>query len=337
MGLEHVEPGTTRVPVRRGAAMLGAMEYDVVVVGAGVAGLSAAAWLGRYRRRTLVVDAGEARNRWAEQAHGLIGSDPVDPATLRQRGRRALDTYPDVEIEHGRARGARREGHGFAVDVPRGTVRAQRLILATGVRDAFPAIRGFFDHYGKDVQHCPTCDGFDARGHAVAVFGHERHVVDFAAELLNWAERVRIVTDGPPLDIGAGTRARLAEHEVEVLEGEAAELLGPAGRLEGVRLAGGGRVRCTKAFFTIDHHPVTGLAEQLGCALDAEGYVDVDHEARTSVPGVYAAGDLTPGMQLIAVGAGKGTVAGVSCSESLHGQSVLANGLRPAPTSSQLP
>jgi thioredoxin reductase len=178
-------------------------------------------------------------------------------------------------------------------------------------------VKGFFEHYGADVFRCRTCDGFDARGECVAVFGWGQHVAGFPLELLDWAAQVRVITNGPRFEGDDEHRAALAQRGVQVIEDDAVELLGPRGAMNGVVLASGRRTECTMGFFSIAHQPETTLARQLGCALDDEGYVSVDEHQQTSGPGVFAAGDLTPGMQLVNVAIGKGTVAGVSCALSL--------------------
>lgn len=307
------------------------MEVDALVVGGGAAGLAAAGWLGRYRRRTLLVDADEGRNRWADALHGLPGSDRASPHEFRARAREEVEEYPDVQTRAGRVGSLRRVAGGFLATVEDEEVRARRVVLATGVRDVFPDVENFFDFYGCDVHHCPSCDGYEARDREVAVLGWRRDVAGFAVSLLDWATRVRLVTDGRALDCDDAVRAALASHRVEIHEETAVALSGSRGALESVTLASGAEVPCSMAFFSIAHEPHTGLAVGLGCELDAEGYVSVDSGGVTSVPGVYAAGDVTPGMQLLAVAVGEGTLAGVSCALSLQGEEPLPNRPAPAP------
>lgn len=307
--------------------------FDVVVIGGGPAGLSAATWLGRYRRRTLVVDSGEYRNRWVERVHGFLGHDPVAPDELLRSARQDLAQYPHVELRRGSMTDLERTPNGSFLVRTADTdeVAARRLVLATGVRDEFADVAGFAEHYGHDVFHCPTCDGFDARGECVAVFGWDPHVAGFALELLDWASEVRIVTNGRGFDIEETDRRTLASHGIQIIEDEVVALLGEPGSLEGVQLKSGTRTRCTMGFFSIGHRPRNTLAAQLGCQIDELGYVVVDEECQTSVRGVYAAGDLTPGMQLVAVGVGKGAIAGVACAMSLHGEAEVPGTPRPAP------
>lgn len=294
---------------------------DAVVVGGGAAGLAAATWIARYRRSVSVLDGGEPRNRWVDLAHGYLGEDPVHPADLMARARQQLLRYQEAELRPVQATSARRDGRGFSVETDDGQcLRARRLVLATGVRDRFPEVEGFFEHYGASVFHCPTCDGYEARDARVVVLGWNDDVTGFALTLLGWARSVTIVTDGRPFEGDASCRRQLADAEIPVLEDDAAALLGVRGHLEGIRLQGAGVVPCELAFFSIAHEPRTALAQQLGCRLTGDGCIVVDEEAATSVPGVYAAGDITPGLQLVQVAAAKGATAGVACARSLRGE-----------------
>lgn len=306
--------------------------YDAIVIGGGSAGLAAATWLGRYRRRTLVVDAGEPRNRWVDEVHGYLGRDPAEPGALLHQARRDLDRYPTVLRVAGRVEALAAEPQGgFAADVGDVCHRARRVVLATGVRDVFPDVDGFFEHYGADVFHCPACDGYQARDLPVVAIGWSEEVAGFALELLDWAASVTVVTNGQQFEAADQARAGLARNGIPVVEDEAAALLGDRGALRAVRLRTGAQIDCRLAFFSIGHRPVTDLAEQVGCALDADGHVVVDEHAETTVPGVYAAGDLTPGLHLVQVAAAKGATAGTGCARSLRGERGAPDTPQPGP------
>lgn len=293
---------------------------DVCVVGGGPAGLAAATWLGRYRRRTLVLDSQEHRNRWVTQAHGYLGSDPMDPAALLDRAREDLRQYTTVSLRSAVAVSAQCSVDGlFSVSLDDGDeIHAQRLVLATGVRDEFPDIPRFFDFYGRSIFHCPSCDGFETRDSDVVVFGWDPHVAGFARGLLDWARSVRVVTDGRVFDCDDEHREALEACGIHVTEDEIAELCGEDGDLEAVRLRDGGVLPCARAFFSIANHPRTELAALLGCELTEAGCLSVDSEGRTSVPGVYGAGDVVPGMQYVQTAAAEGTKAGTACALSLR-------------------
>ena len=297
---------------------------DVCVVGAGPAGLAAATWLGRYRRSVVVLDSSEHRNRWVTSAHGYLGSDPVSPAELLERARKDLEAYATVEIRPARATSAQCSIDGlFSVALEGGNeVHARRVIFATGVRDEFPDVPDFFDYYGKSVFHCPSCDGYEARDADVVVFGWSAHVAGFARGLLEWAASVTVVTDGKPFEGEREHRAQIEKLGVRIVTDEVAELCGVDGALEAIRLRDGGVIPCSWAFFSIAHHPRTELAIQLGCEIEPEGCLAVDHEGRTSVPGVYGAGDVVPGMQYIQTAAAEGAMAGTACALSLRDEAL---------------
>jgi thioredoxin reductase len=323
------------------ASLTSDLTHDAVVIGGGPAGLSAATWLARHRRRVALLDAGERRNRWVERTHGYMGLDPVDPAELVRRATDGLLAYPTAEIVCGRARAAERLPDGtFRVEVSPAPARdstapaslvARRLVLATGVEDQFPEVENFFEHYGVDVFHCPSCDGYEARDREVVAFGWSENVAGFALSLLDWAAKVTVVTDGTEFAGDAACQAALERHGVRVLEDDAMALIGSRGDLQGVRLRGGDEVPCQLAFFSIHHRPRSELATLLGCALTSEQCVVVDAEGETTVSGVYAAGDVIPGLQLVQVAAAQGAVAGVGCALSLRGEPAGPGAPAPAP------
>jgi thioredoxin reductase len=305
---------------------------DALVVGGGPAGLSAALWLGRYQRSTLVVDAGQPRNRHADLAHGIPGRDPVAPDELLAGMRAEADRYPEVCLRSGTVtdlRGSIETGFTAMIDgVHR--VTASRVVLACGVSDRFPRVEGFEEHYGTDVHHCPACDGFEIRDQDVVVLGAGDQVPSFASELLDWAATVRIVTDTTGGSFGTDQLRSLEEHGIEVFDGPATALVGEPGDLTGVLLEDGTCVPGTSVFFSYAHRPHHDLAVRLGCEVDDDGQLAVNGFQLTSVDGVYAAGDITPGLQLVVIAMGQGVSAGIACATSLRGIPTEA-GPRPAP------
>jgi thioredoxin reductase len=296
--------------------------YEAVVIGGGPAGLAAATWLARYRCRIAVVDSGEYRNRWVDEAHGYLGMDPLHPRAFLEGVRADLGQYRNLDLSDGRVLSATRRDGGFRVETSGGMVEADRLILATGTRDVFPDVDGFGEHYGADVFHCPLCDGYEARGKQVVVLGWSSHVAGFALKLHHWATAITVVTQGHRFEGDSHGREALARASIDLLEDDAAKLIGPRGELGAVELTSGAILPCDLVFFSLPNRPVNELAGQLGCELDGKGYVMIDRHGATSQPGVFAAGDLTPGEQLIQVAAAQGTLAGIACATSLVPQPV---------------
>lgn len=293
---------------------------DAVVCGGGAAGLSAATWLGRYRRKTLVLDAERQRNRFTSHAHGYLGLDGVSPGELLDAARRDLQRYDTVELRTSSIDDVRRSGDAFVVTAAGKEIETCRVLLATGVEDEFPDVERFEDFYGKSIFHCSCCDGYEASEMTVAAIGWSPHAAGFALDLLDWGARVVLLTDGRTFEGDEACRAALGRHDVEMIEEPVAEIVGADGRMEGLRLIGGRLVPCERAFFSIAHKPRNDLARALGCDLDEQGHVRVGEHGETSVPGVYAAGDVTPGEQLLQTATAEGAVAGIACAMSLRGE-----------------
>ena len=292
--------------------------WDVIVVGGGPAGLAAATWLGRYRRRTLVVDGGDHRNDRVDRAHGYLGMDQMDPGRLREAARQDLGRYHTVEVLDGR-RVTAVDGSidDFRIELDDGAaLTARRLVLATGFVDDTPDVEGFNDHFGAQLVSCPACDGFEARGASTVVLGWAEDSARLALTLLDWAAKVTVVTEGHEFEAGDDALDVLREHGVEVLEDRPVALLGPRFALAGMRLAGGRTIQCEQIFFTSRASARSELAAALGCRLTDAGCIDVDEHGATSVDGVYAAGDVVPAPHLVQMAAATGAVAGIGAALS---------------------
>lgn len=304
-------------------------EVDAVVVGGGPAGLAAASWLGRYRRSVVVVDSEDYRSARVERSHGYLGRDPQTPVELVARGREEVLAYPTVSVRAAQVEHVARRGDG-RLEVG-DDLLCRRLVLACGVKDAFPEVDGFAEHYGASVFHCPACDGYEARDRDVVALGWDPHLVGFSATLLNWARSVTIVTDRHRFQGYESCRAVLAGNGTELVEEDAVRLVGPRGDLQCLELGSGRMLPTSLVLFSVAHRPRTGLALALGCRTDDEGFVVVDQQGQTSVPGVYAAGDLTPGLQLVQCAAAGGAVAGVGAAQSLFGTTGAPTSPEPGP------
>ncbi len=265
-------------------------DYDCVVVGGGVAGLSAAMVLGRARQATLVLDRDGQSNRASAHVGGLLGHDGTPPAELYELGRAQVAAYDAVELRDAEAVDARVEGEGFAIELGDGggEVRARALVLATGMDYEVPDVPGFAELWGGAVFHCPFCHGWEVRDRPVAVYGPGEVAERLATLLTAWTDDVTVVDPGEV----AGLRVK-------------------DGVLRAVVLRDGSEVGCEAVLV---HAPLSRrdeLPERLGLGLTGAGLVAVDGLARTSVPGVYAAGDLAVSPQQVAIALGSGHLAGV--------------------------
>ncbi|MGW5466532.1 NAD(P)/FAD-dependent oxidoreductase [Streptomyces chartreusis] len=268
--------------------------YEVVVVGGGAAGLSAALVLGRARRRTLVVDAGEPRNAPAAHMQGYLSRDGMSPAEFLAVGREEIARY-GVELVRDRAVDVTRDGD-FTVALASGrSVRARRLVVATGLRDELPDVPGVAERFGNDVLHCPYCHGWEVRDRAFGVLATTPLSVHQALMVSQWSKDVTFfLHEVAESDLSDDDLRRLVAAGVKVIPGEVAELVIEGDRLTGVRLADGA-VHAREVVFTAPRAvPQTGLLEKLGAEFQETpfgSYPVVDPTGLTSVPGVWAAGN----------------------------------------------
>jgi thioredoxin reductase len=223
--------------------------------------------------------------------------------------------------------------HGcFQVHTDSGeTWRSLRVVMATGVRDVFPEIGNFFEHYGADVHHCASCDGYEARGKRAVVVGNGSQVVGFALGLLDWTASVAIATNGQQFDPQGAEFVRPGYPAIDIIESPVVSFVGVRHALTALQTSTAGAIPCEVAFFTIDHLDHDDLLDSLGCGRTSEGCVIVDDNGLTTVPYVYAAGDITPGMHMMQVAAANGATAGSSAAQSLRGTPGAASSPQPAP------
>jgi thioredoxin reductase len=266
--------------------------YDAIIVGGGPAGLAAALTLGRSRRRVLLLDAGQGRNAPAAAVHNLLAHDGTPPEELRRIGREQLGRYPSVEIrEGGVADGAALARGGFQLRLDGGDgMEARRLLLATGLVDELPAIDGLAALWGRSAFHCPYCHGFETSGRRLAVLGAGPDRVRLALQLTRFSDDLVLCADGQPLD--GDLAERLAGNGVRVLDEPVRRFEGRGGQLERIVLERGEPLERDAVFVATVLRQRSALAARLGCGLLPDGCVEVDELARTSVPGVYAAGDM---------------------------------------------
>ena len=262
--------------------------YDAVIVGGGPAGLSAALVLGRANRRVLVFDDDRPANAVSQGVGGLLGHDRVKPAELRDSGRRQLEEFADVEVRHGAVDAVERIRDGFVVLPADGPpVRAQAIVLAHGLRYDPPSLPGIEALWGQSVFHCAFCDGWEVRNRPLAFHGDGQAAVRSALVLAGWSNDVVLCTDGAP-DPSGGL---LAAEGVRVRTEPITRLAGSDGRLEQIEFAHGPAERREALFVNTRRDQPNGLAAMLGCELTEAGTIVTDADGRTSVAGVYAAGD----------------------------------------------
>jgi thioredoxin reductase len=300
--------------------------YDVIVVGGGPAGLSAALTLGRCRRRTLLCDDGRPRNLASQQVNGFLTRDGVPPADLLRLARDQLRPYP-VELREATVSDIGVDAGGFVVSLDDGAALACRLVLlATGLVDRLPALAGIEALYGRSVFHCQYCDGWEVRDQPLAAYGRGRRGVGLALSLKTWSDDVLLCTDGPAR-LRPDDQDRLARHGVPVYQQRIACLQGSDGMLQRIVFAGGQSVSRRAMFVHTEQRQRSELVARLGCRLTRDGCVKTSRLGETTVRGLYVAGDASWDVQLVVVAAAEGAKAAyaINCAlEADEGREVRA-------------
>jgi thioredoxin reductase len=291
--------------------------YDVVVIGGGPAGLSGALWLARYRRTVRVFDAEDPRNAATWAVHGYPGLPEVSPQELRKTLKlQAVDAGAEYEA----AVVLKVEGKedDFRVTLDDGRVfGARRLLLATGLKDIIPEIPGIEDFYGTSIWHCPDCDGPTVRDFKIGVIGWGRQIAAYCMYFLTWTDKLTVLTHGHPPDLEEKARAALERWDIPVREDVIERLEGEGGQVQRVVFHDGSTEDYDALFFHIASGPGSSFAADLGCKADEDGILEIDKEHQTTVPGVYAAGDIVPGSRLAIRAASEGVRAAVGIHKGL--------------------
>jgi thioredoxin reductase len=289
---------------------------DVVVVGAGPAGLSAALNLVRARRSVLLLDSNRPRNAATFASHGYVSRDGISPLELRRLGREELDAYPGATFAKAVVSGIAAVDGGFSVTHGTSTVVARAVVISTGLSERFPALPSLRQFYGTSIHSCVECDAYDYADQPIALIGETDDLTERALLLSQWSRDLVVFTNG----VGVVDEPRLASRGIRVDRRAIRDVSGDRSGLTGVVLADGSVVARTAAFVRPVYSPNLGYAHALGLEFDAEGFLAVDASGRTSVTGVYAAGDSTaPGPQQLIVAAGAGAKVAAALNRDLLG------------------
>jgi len=309
------------VIVLQRCAKMARRAFDVVVVGGGPAGLSAALMLGRCRRRVLLCDVGEPRNRRSRELHGYLTRDGIEPREFNDRGRAELAKY-GIEFRCVGVTDARRvDDSRFLLSLANGDeAETGYLLLATGVVDDLPAIPGFEECYGRSIFHCPYCDGWEIRDRRLVAFGMPRDASGLALSLKTWSADVTLCTNGRGVDTNG--RGRLSRNGVRLRTEPVARIEQADGQLTAVAFGRGDALPADALFFSTPQHPQSQLAIRLGCALTRRGTVRTGSLCNTNVQRVFVAGDASRDAQFVVVAAAEGVKAAVAINQALQAEAL---------------
>ena len=308
-------------------------DYDVLVIGGGAAGLSAAMVLLRARRTVVVVDAGEPRNAPAAQMHGFLSRDGMSPRDLSAAGRSEVAGYGGVLIDD-TVVGVE---PGFRVRLANGQqLSARRILVATGLRDELPDVPGVRERWGRDLLHCPYCHGYEVRDQPLGVLGGGPDAVQHAFLVRQWSADVTLFAH--TADVTPEQREQLTARGISVVDGTVARLVVDNDRLHGVELADGTVVPRSAVFVRPAFVPNSDMLTDLGCAVDENGWAVHDSTGRTTVAGVWVTGNAADPRAQVITAAGQGSAAAIALNADLVDEDVrsavrdLDHGFALAPT-----
>lgn len=266
--------------------------FDVAIIGGGPSGLAAAQVLGRQRRRVVLLDNHQRRNAAASSVHMLLGREGMTPAGLILAGRQELARFPTVSIMLTEATKVLVEDSQVAVSTTTGRkISADHLILATGVVDQLPSVPGIDTAYGKCLFHCPLCDGFEVRDQRLVVVGGSEQAAFMAAYVHDRISReVQLCCNGEP-SFSSETRSRLNRNKIRIIEDEVVGIQAQSDELT-LRMEDSTTMSYRAGFLSVTYRQRSRIAQELGCAMGDDGRVRVDHFQRSSVPNVFAVGDM---------------------------------------------
>lgn len=292
--------------------------YDVAIVGGGPAGLTAGIWLARYLHSVVLIDSGDPRNWETRGINGFLGQPCVRPADLRAIGRKECEEYGVKLVDAIVDTATNDTGELFSLKLQSGSpIEAKRILLAIGIRDVWPPIENLEQCYGETVHVCPDCDGYETRGKKTVVVGKGKKAVAMALALTTWTSEIVICTNGEEPEMDADMLGKLKKLNIPVLEPVVQSVIGKSGAITGIELKGAMTLDCERLFFAIGQYPADDLGKQLRCERDEMGRLVIDQRNHTTVPNVFAAGDIAPGPQIGIAAAAGGAIAALAIHNSL--------------------
>lgn len=291
--------------------------FDVIIIGGSYAGLSAAMALGRSMRKVLIIDSGKPCNRQTPHSHNFITQDGETPATIAEKAKVQVLKYDSIQLHNGLAIEGTKTDTGFAIKTQSGaTFTAKKLLFATGVTDQMPLIKGFAECWGISVLHCPYCHGYEVRHQNIGLIGNGDAGFEFARMLSNWSKKLTLFTNGQST-ISQEQTAKLKSHHIEIVEKEIAAFENLNGYIQNIVFSDNSTQPITAVFAKAAITQHCDIPQQLGCELNEQRLIIVDDFNKTTVAGVYAAGDNSSMLRAVSAAVAAGTKAGAMVNKEL--------------------
>jgi thioredoxin reductase len=292
--------------------------YDCIIVGGGPAGLNAAIVLGRCRRKVLIFDTQQYRNKYSHGIHNYLTRDDILPHDFLQLCHKELEKY-SVQKIHKKIINAKKNGEDvFVVKDENGTVYySKKLLIATGLIDTLPDIEGFKECFGKSVFHCPYCDGWEVRDKKIGVYAKNKEGWELALALKGWSNEITLYTDGKN-KVKSFQKEYLDANEIAVITTAISRLFGENGQIQKIIFKNGEERNCDALFFVNGYSQQCNIAEAFGCQVSKKGVIVTNRLQQTNIKGLYVAGDASKDMQFVVVAGAEGAKAGVTINKELQ-------------------
>jgi len=291
--------------------------YDCIIIGGGPSGLTCAIYLARFSRNVLIIDSGQYRNYASQGIHGFLGYDGIKPERLLKLARKEAKSY-GVNFVKGKVNKFYKRQEHWKVKIENNNFSSRKVVMAYGVKDPLPEIKGFKEYYGKYIFHCPVCDGYEVRGKTVGIVGDILKVQGMAYELRQWAARIILFTNGSKVDPGIGVYKKLKKFNIEINE-EKLKSFNVKNKSGRYLISESGKIISVDfIFFATEIQNSCSLAEDLNCSINnSNNRITTNRKFETTLKGVFAVGDLAEGPQLVVTACASGAVAAIEINKQI--------------------
>ncbi|WP_308992493.1 NAD(P)/FAD-dependent oxidoreductase [Mariniflexile litorale] len=294
--------------------------FEVIIIGGSYAGLSAAMALGRSLRNVLIIDSGKPCNIQTPHSHNFLTQDGKTPKEISAIAKQQVEQYNTVSFLNDLAINAQKTSLGFEIKTENGkTFTVKKIILATGVKDIMPSIKGFSACWGISVIHCPYCHGYEHKAVRTALIANGERAFHMAPLINNLTDDLTILTNGS-MDFEESQLKKLKENNIEVIEKEITEIEHEKGHIRKILFKDGSKENFLTAYAAIPFEQHTAIPINLGCELTEQGHIKVDFFQQTTVDGIYACGDNSSPMRSVAYAVATGNIAGAMVNKELSSE-----------------
>jgi thioredoxin reductase len=291
--------------------------FDVIIVGGSYAGLSAAMALGRSLRNVLIIDSGKPCNQQTPHSHNFLTQDGATPNEIAEQGKKQVLKYDTIKFINGLATKGYKDDNQFVIELQTGeTFKAKKVLFATGVKDILPEIKGLSECWGISVLHCPYCHGYEVKNEKIGLLGNGDLGFELSRLINNWTKDLTLFTNGKST-LANDQATKVAEHNIRIIEKEISNFEHNKGYIYKIVFKDGTAETVNALFARGSFEQHCEIPKNVGCELTEQGYIKIDDFHRTTVQGIYAAGDNTTMFRAVAAAVAAGNKAGALINKDL--------------------